>query len=563
MGGVHARRARVPATTVVVGAVAALLGGFAVAGPPVADAAEPRLVVRGAGFGHGVGMSQYGAYGLARQGRNSTQILGHYFTGTSVSRLRGARRTRVALQWDRRETTISGAVRIGGRKVSPAHSHRIVRDGPGVVVRRLAGPDGRPRAKRIGRAPGSVRVESGAGLLRVAGASADGVQDGTYRGRIDVVPDGDGLVVVNDLPLEEYVQGVVTGESPSDWPAAALEAQAIAARTYAITTAFQGRPFEQWPDVRSQVYRGVVGESATGNAAVRATAGRVVTLDRRPVTTYYFSTSGGRTEASENVFGGEPRSWLRSVRDTTDHHSPLHRWTRRFSQERAGTLLKVGEVRRVEVLERGDSPRVVRARVVGADGERTVDGGELQRALQLPDRWASFATVSISGCLRAAGATAGAAAKAPSGDATPDPGKPSPGDAGGKGAAGPTATDGAAAARSRSRVATPAGSGASDGPLDLAAATADGALGPVGQAGEGLLARIARTAAARRCRLVGGIRPRPTAQARLQRRDGDRWRTVRRVRLDQDGRFETVVPRGDRWRLVASGFATPSVSTTG
>lgn len=534
-----------------------------------ATAAEPRLVVRGAGFGHGVGMSQYGAYGLARRGRDAGRILRHYYPGTRVSRLPGARRVRVALQWGRDDATIWGAVRIGGRKVSPAHGHRITRDGSGLVVRRVAGPGGRPRARRVGRAPGAVRIESGAGLLRVAGASADGVQDGAYRGRIDVRPDGDGVLVVNDLPLDEYVQGVVTGESPAHWPAAALQAQAIAARTYAITTAIQGRPFDQWPDVRSQVYRGVSGESEQGNAAVRATASRVVTLDRRPVTTYYFSTSGGRTEAVEHVFGGEPRPWLRSVPDPTDAASPLHRWTRTFSTERAGARLKVGELRRVDVLERGDSPRVVRARVVGTDGERTVDGGELQRALELPDRWAHLATVSVSGCLRVdpgigSGSTAGAG----------DGGGSTDGDADG--------ADGAEAARGAERANADAGGAATDArgatgdvaqgsaadapaattpsapPLDLVGAAAERALRPVGRAGEGLLARISRAEAARRCRLVGGIRPRPAGQARLQRRDDGRWRTVRRVRLDPDGRFDTVVPRGHRWRLVAAGFATPS-----
>ena len=116
-------------------------------------------------------------------------------------------------------------------------------------------------------------------------------------------------------------------ESPASWPAEALKAQAIAARTYAITTA-KSADFDQYADTRSQVYGGVGVETAATNAAVAATRGQVVTYNGQPVVTYFFSTSGGRTEDVENTsLGDEPQPWLKSVDDAYDDVSPRHRWT--------------------------------------------------------------------------------------------------------------------------------------------------------------------------------------------------------------------------------------------
>lgn len=486
-----------------------MLGALAAAALVATPAAgAERLVVRGGGFGHGVGMSQWGARGMAARGASAREILAHYYTGTAISRLRDGRRVRVALQWGRGETTVSGAARIGGARVDPGRSYRIARRGSGVEVRPVGA------GKALGTAPGGVQVVPAAGAVRVAGSAADGVVDGSFRGRIDVLPDGDGIVVVNDLDIEDYLRGVVTKESPADWPAAALQAQAVAARTYAVTNAVGGRPFDQWPDVRSQVYAGMAGETAAGDRAVRATRGQVVTVDRKPVITYFFSTSGGRTEDARNVFPDRTRRpWLRSVPDPYEADAPLHRWTRTFSLASASARLDgVGRVRAVQALRRGDSPRIVRARVTGTTGRRTVDGGTLQTAFDLPDRPSAFAVVSISTCRR------------------------------------PTAGD--------APVATPAAGVAADDPAAGALALAERGARDVAAA----LDRAQRAAAAPAdgCRFVGALRPAPAATADLQQRRGGAWRTVRRVRLDGGGAFAVTVPRGGEWRVRAGGFATPA-----
>ena len=98
---------------------------------------------------------------------------------------------------------------------------------------------------------------------------------------------------VKRVPLERYVRGVVAAEMPSSFPAAALEAQAVASRTYALTSDAGGSRFDVYSDTRSQVYRGVAAETSATNAAVAATAGQVVLYAGKPVITYFFASSGG------------------------------------------------------------------------------------------------------------------------------------------------------------------------------------------------------------------------------------------------------------------------------
>ncbi len=169
---------------------------------------------------------------------------------------------------------------------------------------------------------------------------------GSYRGVLEFKPNVfNGLEVVNSVGLEDYLQGVVPAESPASWPAEALKAQAITARTYAITTA-KSAEFDHYPDTRSQVYKGVGIETAATNSAIAATRGQIVTYQGEPVVTYFFSTSGGRTESVENTnLGTEPKPWLKSVDDPYDNVSPRHRWRIRLTKKAAARRSWVGSSR--------------------------------------------------------------------------------------------------------------------------------------------------------------------------------------------------------------------------
>jgi stage II sporulation protein D len=339
-----------------------------------------------------------------------------------------------------------------------------------------------------------MRLEApSTGSLLLAGASEPGVRDGRYRGALELRPADGGLNVINAVGLEDYVRGVVSAESPPNWPADALKAQAVAARTYAITTSKAGAGFDQYADTRSQVYRGVSAELPTTDAAVAATRYQVVTYGGRPVVTYFFSTSGGHTEHVENSFvGSTPQPWLKGVDDPYDDVSPRHRWgPLRFTaaqvQRRLGRLV-AGRFRRIRVVDRGASPRVVRAQVVGSRGTTNVTGAQLRRAFGLNDTWAYFRTISSS--TRRGGTRSG----------DPLPGDPSTGG---------TTTDGLRA-----------------------------------------LAVLAAAVHARTPHVSGTIAPARTgSRVRLERLTAGRWETVAKGRVLAGGRYELAAPQPGEYRV--------------
>jgi stage II sporulation protein D len=375
--------------------------------------AKPKssFTIRGAGFGHGVGMSQYGALGYAQHGWSAAAILAHYYSGTALGSADPDRTVRVQLVARTSLARVTGARQAGTRKLDPTATYSLRRRG-------LSQVDLLARGRRVATfsAPLQVAAERSGG--EASGRDGGGVTTlggrGRYRGVLEFSPNVfSGLAVVNAVGLDEYLQGVVPAESPSSWPAEALKAQAIAARTYAIATA-RSAAFDHYADTRSQVYRGVSIETPASNQAVADTRGQIVTYQGRPAVTYFFSTSGGRTEAVENTtLGRDPKPWLQSVEDEFDYVSPRHRWrsTLRLAAAggKLGGLVK-GSFRGIRVTKRGVSPRIVSAEVVGTRGTTVVDGAALRARLGLYDTWAYFTTIDSE--------KAPAAEEGPSGGAT-------------------------------------------------------------------------------------------------------------------------------------------------
>jgi stage II sporulation protein D len=133
------------------------------------------------------------------------------------------------------------------------------------------------------------------------------------------------LQLVNVVGLESYLLGVVPGEMPKDWPVEALKAQAVAARTYAISHLVKAKGYDLHSDWRSQVYYGVASEAPGPTRAVLETRGEIVTYQGAPAQTFYFSSSGGRTISSLDAFGTDV-PYLVSVDDDWDSVSPNYRW---------------------------------------------------------------------------------------------------------------------------------------------------------------------------------------------------------------------------------------------
>lgn len=361
-------RSRARLAVVVVGLTAALVC--------VPATASGSWLVRGAGFGHGVGMSAYGAYGYGKHGAGYREIIDHYFRHLRIKRTDSASRVRVLLDSTSGSARFSGADRACGRRLKPGRTYVAARAGSSVS---LLSADG-STLERCGshlRASGRRPLEAG-GL-------------GAYRGALDFLARDGSLLIVNAVAVDDYARGSVPAEVPAEWPRETLKAFAVACRSIALSTDVGGRAFDVYPDTRTQVYKGTRAEASRTDRAIAATRGEVATYRGEVAQTTYFSASGGRTES--RFLGGPRVPYLESVKDPYDDLSPLHRWKLRFSDSELDSRLASyaeGHVRRIEVTKRGDSPRIVTAILVGSGGKSRIAGDSLAAALGLYDRWAFF-----------------------------------------------------------------------------------------------------------------------------------------------------------------------------
>jgi stage II sporulation protein D len=350
---------------------------------PISAQASVSWIVHGRGFGHGVGMSAYGAYGYAKHGKGYRFILGHYYSGTTIGTLEKPRVVRVLLDISPGDVEFSGATSACGQQLDPGRSyeaHRVARS----VKLRSSG--GKPLAN-CGR---KLRA-AGRGKIAIAGL-------GTYRGALETVPtesEAGSLNVVNALALEQYAKGVMPNEVPPSWPTEELRAHAIAVRSIALTGDVGGNGFDLYADTRSQVYEGLESEYASTNAAVADTRGQVVMYGNEVAQTLYSACSGGHTESVQYVFGS-PVPYLVGVPDPYDYYCPLHKWTLEFTgpeiSSRLGAYLQ-GKLKQVVVTKTGVSPRIVSAKLIGTGGTSTVTGSELSLALGGHDTWMTFEKV--------------------------------------------------------------------------------------------------------------------------------------------------------------------------
>lgn len=350
-----------------------------------AASAASIFYVRGGGDGHGIGMSQYGAYGYALHGYDYRSILTHYYQGTELGSTSPGRVVRVLLATG--SASFTGATGVGREQLDAGTTYSVRALSNGSL--QIAAPSGRPVAGF--KSPVTV---TGPGTLQVPGV-------GRYRGSLQFRPDRQGGVeTVNAVGLDDYVRGVVAAEMPASWSAQALQAQAVAARTYAITTTVGATGYDLYDDTRSQMYGGVAAETPSTNAAVAATGGQIVTYRGAPAVTYFFASSGGYTENIENVWAGaSPEPWLQGVPDPYDGAggNPDHRWGLQLglagAEAKLGALLK-GSLIGVQVTRHGASPRILQASVVGTGGATTVTGTELQDAFGLRTTYAVFTTIT-------------------------------------------------------------------------------------------------------------------------------------------------------------------------
>jgi stage II sporulation protein D len=384
------------------------VGATAASGAPTR--VPQTFVLTGGGWGHGVGMSQYGAQAQALAGRSAARILASYYTGTALTTVADRSDVRVQVLGGVSSTSLTSQAldELGGKflvtqgrrslrgRPGDTLSLRVTTDGVRAVLTHAGTTTSTTGPTVVVRWQGTRDLAGGPTVVRVPGSG------GSYRwGRLEATKIGGRLTLVNVLRLhDEYLAGIA--EVPTSWASAALQAQAVAARTYAVKALARGVlsacGCHLYDDTRSQVFRGWDRQGGQGGsrwvAAVRATSpssrtGRVVTYAGKPIDAVYFSSDGGATENSEDVWSARV-PYLRSVADpwSAGGGNPLATWTRTRSQAQVAAAFGLPDVASLDLTDRtaGGSVRVAVATSSGGRSVR-VSGSRLTSRLGLPARW--------------------------------------------------------------------------------------------------------------------------------------------------------------------------------
>ena len=244
---------------------------------------------------------------------------------------------------------------------------------------------------------GSSRSLAARSAIEVQSEDPRGIWLGSrrYRGRLQFLVRGGQVQVVNHLGIETYLASVVGSEMPHRWPLPALQAQAVAARTYALRQRGKAGDFDVKATVSSQVYRGVESETPSTIEAVESTRSLVLVHAGRLINAVFHSSSGGATEPSGEVWRNQ-LPYLVSVADH-DQHSPVHRWNKRFDDDALRDLFReTGGVKRLQVLKTSSTGRVRTARVQGPRGSLVLTGRELRKRLGLKSTMVQFELINGS-----------------------------------------------------------------------------------------------------------------------------------------------------------------------
>jgi stage II sporulation protein D len=334
----------------------------------------------GHGFGHGIGLSQWGAYGYALHGLAYDKILAHYYPGTTLGPARVA--------------TVRVLVASKSKVTLTSTTPWSIVDATGAKTELPAGP----------LTFDSTFTVAGNALeppLKISAKEPVAVGGILYRGKLTLALEGRLVDVIDAVGLEQYLKGVVPSEMPSRWPEAALQAQAVAARSYALANLTKGRQYDLYGDARSQVYGGVPAESDSASAAVDATKGKVVLYGGKVANTLFFSTSGGRTVSALEATGVNV-PYLVSVADPYDTLSPYHDWGPvLFDAKAVAKQLKLTEPIADVSVATGASGRVKSFVASAADDTQvTLTGNQIRNALGLRSSWFTPALLQLSPAAR-------------------------------------------------------------------------------------------------------------------------------------------------------------------
>jgi stage II sporulation protein D len=331
------------------------------------------FLITGHGWGHGVGMGQWGAEGYALHKYGYEDILAAYYPGTSIGQTT-VRRLRVLLADGKMSLTVSSVQPIA------------VIDGTGATH---TFPAGSTKLTTALPYPAPLTLSPAHGETLTLGNA--------YRGKFVISLVNGKLRAIDLVTLQQYLDGNVPAEMPSSWLPDALDAQAVASRSYALAFRKAGAAYDV--SVSSQSYLGVAAETPQGNAAVAATRGQVLTYGGKVATTVYSSSTGGWTQSAADAWGGGA-PYLVSVKDPYDTIAPYHDWgpvpvTGKDLTVALGLAGKAVDA----TVNRNGSKRVAKLHVaVSAHGSQTVataTGGAVAAAFDLRSTWFSVGVLSL------------------------------------------------------------------------------------------------------------------------------------------------------------------------
>ena len=410
--GRTARRTRSALLTVCVAAtalVASTLGASLATANPTSPPAS--FTLAGAGFGHGVGMSQYGALAMAKAGMDASSIVTHYYQGTNVTPVPDDMAVRVNLEFKKKHIRMRGEAvegdgtlqaNLAGTIVTaaPGESYSFTGDAGAVVAAKVVGGV----RQELGIFPSVSLTWSGVANVVAKNGSFDSAGHRYRYGTIEILPTSDPsrtvLNVVNSLRLhEEYLYGI--SEVSSSWPDAALQAQVLAARTYALSAIAAGPrkacdchvddgrgPYSDQVFSGWSKQSGAMGErwvAAVNATHVSPTTGMAILYEGQPIRAFYSSSSGGATQASVDQWGGD-LPYVRSVADpwSLSEDNPNRSWTVTVDQPRMAQAFAAAAVQQVDVIARDPSGVAKTVQATLVDGTTvTKSGNQVRNALGL------------------------------------------------------------------------------------------------------------------------------------------------------------------------------------
>ncbi len=359
------------------------------------------ITIKGHGYGHGIGMSQHGAQGAARQGVKYDKILSHYYPGTTL----GTKTGNIRVQLTKVTNSEVKVVAVSGLKFRKLSDNSVITlptslNGGTVTHWNIVPRSSDKKQSTLRYKVGSTWRDHShfTGAAQFEGASITEIYhpDGSkhkYRGALRSVPKSSGSTArwaVNVLSIEHYTKGVVAREMPSGWHSEALKAQSVAARTYGARAITSSGTYDICDTTSCQVYGGVAAETSNTNTAVDGTKSKVLMYQGGLAFTQFSSSSGGWTNK-----GSQP--YLKPVRDDWDNFSgnSVHNWTLTI---KASTIQKkhtsIGTLQSMTITKRNGygngGGRVTSITLKGSKGSKTISGVDARWDFGMRSDWFGF-----------------------------------------------------------------------------------------------------------------------------------------------------------------------------